>query len=87
MAALDQRRFVEAAAMHGPTGGVDTAALMLSGLAMFGILPALVALDRYSRDRVLGDALRSLRGPFSECSCCYSQNAYPSSGVAERPGG
>ena len=60
MGATEQNRFVEAARNARSDGGVETAAHMLSGLAMFDILPALAALDRYSRDRVLGLARTAL---------------------------
>jgi Domain of unknown function (DUF4329) len=62
MGASEQQRFVEAARNARTDGGVDTAAHMLSGLAMFDILPALGSLDHFSRDRVLGRA-RSVLAP------------------------
>jgi hypothetical protein len=60
MGASEQQIFVEAARNARTDGGVDTAAHMLSGLAMFDILPALASLDRFSRDRVLGRARSAL---------------------------
>jgi uncharacterized protein DUF4329 len=60
MGASEQHRFVEAARNARTDGGVDTAANMLSGLAMFDILPALATLDHFSRDRVLGRARSAL---------------------------
>lgn len=60
MGASDQYRFVEAARNARTDGGIEAAAHMLSGLAMFDILPALASLDRYSRDRVLGIARAAL---------------------------
>lgn len=60
MGASEQQRFVEAARNARTDGGVDTAANMLSGLAMFDILPALATLDHFSRDRVLGRARSAL---------------------------
>jgi hypothetical protein len=60
MGASEQHRFVEAARNARTDGGVETAANMLSGLAMFDILPALATLDHFSRDRVLGRASSAL---------------------------
>jgi hypothetical protein len=60
MGASEQHRFVEAARNARTDGGVETAAHMLSGLAMFDILPALATLDHFSRDRVLGRARSAL---------------------------
>jgi hypothetical protein len=60
MGVAEQNRFVDAARNARTDGGVETAAHMLSGLAMFDMLPALAALDRFSRDRVLEIARRAL---------------------------
>lgn len=60
MGTPDQNRFVEAARNARSDGGVETAAHMLSGLAMFDILPALAILDRFSRDRVMAIARSAL---------------------------
>lgn len=60
MGAPEQSRFVEAARNARSDGGVETAAHMLSGLAMFDILPALAVLDRFSRDRVMAIARTAL---------------------------
>jgi hypothetical protein len=60
MGASEQHRFVENARNARTDGGIETAAHMLSGLAMFDILPALASLDRFTRDRVLGAARTAL---------------------------
>lgn len=60
MGASEQLRFVENARNARTDGGVETAAHMLSGLAMFDILPALASLDGFTRDRVLGKARTAL---------------------------
>jgi uncharacterized protein DUF4329 len=60
MGASEQSRFVENARNARTGGGVETAAHMLSGLAMFDILPALASLDRFTRERVLGMARTAL---------------------------